>query len=207
MSAPHPENSHLTEDPDDRIDRWGWFLWFIWLAAGGALTARLVREGGLASIVVVLLAPFWGAWLLWLVVRGARWFRAWVDETIWGEWNGSYFEYDGRQMRVLFDGDSIFIAARDVFVACGIGSRGRDIERARLIAGRDGVVPAPESRLMCFTERGFRAWMERRTDPASGKFVLWFDRQVVNPYRRRREMGYPTPEREPGATGNRESGH
>lgn len=193
------DNRHLTEDPDDRINRWGWFLWFIWLVVGGVLTVRVLREGGLANIVVVLLAPFWGAWLLWLVVRGARWFRGWVGASTWGEWNGSYFEYDGCQMRVLFDGDTIYIAATDVFDACGIGSRGRDIERARLIAGRDGVVPAPDTNLMCFTERGFRAWMERRTDLTSGKFLWWFERQVVKPYRRRREMGYPTPEREQNA--------
>lgn len=207
--VPANENRRPSEDPDQRIARWGWFLWVIWLIVGGVLTALLVRVGGLASIVIVLIAPFWGAWLLWLIIRGARRYRGWVEASVWGEWNGSYFEFDGRQMRVLFDGDSIYIAAADVFDACGIGSRGRDIERARVIAGRDGVVPAPDTRLMCFTERGFRAWMERRTDQASGKFVQWFDRQVVSPYRRRREIGYPTPEqeRELDTTDKRESGN
>lgn len=200
MSAPPPpNNSHLTEDPDDRIGRWGWFLWWTWLVVGGVLTARAAREGGLASIVVVLLAPFWGAWLLWLVLRGGRWAREWLAASVWGEWNGAYFEYDGRQTRVLFAGDDVFIAAADVFSACGIQNRGRDIARARLIAGREGIVPAPGTSLLCFTERGLRAWMERRSDQQSGKFMLWFERTVINPYRRRREMGYPTPEREGAA--------
>ena len=198
MSPPPaaPDNAHLTEDPDDRVARWGWFLWWTWLAVGGVLSARALRDGGLSGIVVVLLAPFWAVWLLWLVVRGQRWVRHWFAASTWGEWNGAYFEYDSQQMRVLFAGDDIYIAASDVFDACRIEARGRDLERARLLAGRDGVVAAPGTSLPCFTERGLRAWMERRTDTASGKFMQWYDKHVVRPYRRRRELGYATPERE-----------
>lgn len=197
-TSPPPNDASLAEDPDDRIARWGWFLWFVWLVVGGVLTARAAREGGLANIVVVVLVPFWGAWLLWLAVRGRRWLHGWVAAGAWGEWNGSYFEYDGRQMRVLFAGDDVFVAVADVFDACGLANRNRDVNRARLIAGREGIVPAPDTRLLCFTERGLRAWMERRTDQAAGKFMLWFERTVIAPYRRRREMGYPTPERQEG---------
>jgi len=176
---------NLPEDPDDRTRRWGWYIWWLWLVAGGALTASAVRSGGLTIWVLVFLAPFWGVWLLWLCVRGGIWVRGWLGATVWGQWNGNYFEYDGRQIRILFDGPDIFVATADVLSVCGIEGRSRELDRVRMVAGRNGVVPVPGARLMCFTERGLMAWLEGRSDSQCVKFQRWFVQHVVRPYRQR----------------------
>jgi hypothetical protein len=63
----------------------------------------------------------------------------------------------------------------------------RNPERVRQIAGRDGLVRPPGSRLLAFSETGLRAWLDRRTDIGAHKFGRWVEHQVLEPRRRRRE--------------------
>ena len=185
--------SPLAQDPDERIVRWGWTIWIAWGVIGGALFLNDLR-GGQAALSLVLVAPFWGLWLLWPVYRALRAWWFWQNEGAWGEWNGAYYEFDGRQIRVLTQDDSIWIVASDVFDVLGLHGRQRNAARARHVAGRDGLTHAPGSRLLAFTEKGIRAWLERRTDADANKFSRWLDNQVIAPYRRRRELlGEPPP--------------
>jgi len=134
---------------------------------------------------VAIAAPAWATWLLWLLWRGSSALRHAAKRRAYGRWHGNYYEFDGRQIRIVFDGDEIFIAAADVFDAFGIEPRGREPDRVRLIAGRDGLTELPGDKLLHFTERGLRAWMERRTDVAAVGFRKWFERMVVAPQRKR----------------------
>ncbi len=122
------------------------------------------------------------------LARSTHTVRGWIAAQLWGQWNGNYFEYDGHHVRVLFEDDAIYVATLDVFAACRIQGHGRNLDRARYISGRDGLVSAPGTRLQCFTERGLRAWLERRTDPTCAKFASWFELQVVKPHQRRRDI-------------------
>lgn len=172
-------------DPDARLQRWAWLA----SGAGLVLVALLVLTG-----VAVERMPFVGALLgmslVWPFVCGVRSLWRWMLQASYVEWQGAYFEFDGRQIRILFDDDdgALWICAEDVFDAFDLNARARHPQRVRALAGRDGLIKPPGSRLLCFTERGFRAWMERRTDVVAGKFMLWFERQVVQPYRRRLEI-------------------
>ena len=179
--------SWLERDPNERIVRWGWTIWLAWGVGGGALLVTDVR-GGVGALSLVLVAPFWGMWLLWPVYRAARRWWRWHAEASWTHWNGVYYEFDGRQIRVLTEGESIWIAADDVFDVLGLKGRQRNPARVRQIAGRDGLVQLPGSRRLVFSEVGIRAWLDRRTDVAAGKFAYWLDKQVIAPYRRRTEL-------------------
>ena len=179
--------SWLERDPDERIVRWGWTIWLAWGVVGGALLATDVKAGT-GALSLVLVAPFWAMWLLWPVYRAAhRWWR-WHAEASLTQWNGVYYEFDGRQIRVLTQGESIWIAADDVFDVLGLKGRQRNPARVRQIAGRDGLVQVPGSRRLAFSEVGIRAWLDRRTDVAAGKFAYWLDKQVIAPYRKRTEL-------------------
>lgn len=175
-------------EPDARALRWGWMLWFAWLVVGGELLLRDLRDAsGPAAVSIVLVTPLWLIWAIWLLWR--TWTRIGPDPR--RRWHGSYFEHDGAQIRVLFEDETILLVAADVFDAFGIEGHARDPDRVRLIAGRDGLVPragAGSRTTLCFTERGLRAWLERRTDTQAAKFLRWYDTQVVAPYRRRREF-------------------
>ncbi len=179
--------SWLERDPDERIVRWGWTLWLAWGVIGGALYLNDVK-GGTGALSLVLVAPFWGLWLLWPAYRAMRGWWRWQHEGVWGEWNGTYYEFDGRQIRILMQGDSIWIVADDVFDALDLRGRQRDPARVREIAGRDGLVRPPGSRLLAFSEIGIKAWLDRRTDTVAHKFSRWLDKQVIAPYRKRREI-------------------
>jgi hypothetical protein len=182
------KRSLLSADPGPGVRRWGWFLWVTWAVIGTGLLGEDRKAGGLA-LGVVLTAPFWVVWLLWPLYRGWAFWRRRARHSRWQDWDGNHYEFDGCQVRVFFDDDRILVAADDVFDALRLEGRLRDTERARLIAGRDGIAPLPGSDLLAFSEMGLSAWLERRTDPDAGKFARWWQHQVVNPYRRRRELG------------------
>ena len=182
-----PTASWLERDPDERIVRWGWMLWVAWGVIGGALLLTDVRAGT-GALSLVLVAPFWGMWTLWPTYRLLRAWWRWQYESGWAESNGTYYEFDGRRIRIFMQGDSIWIAADDVFDALGIAGRQRNVARVREIAGRDGLARPPGVSLMAFSEIGIKAWLDRRTDTVAHKFSYWLDKQVIAPYRRRQEL-------------------
>jgi hypothetical protein len=182
-----PRESFLVRDPDERALRWGWVFWFAWLGVGGALLLGDYRAGVL-GIGAVLAAPFWALWLLWALYRAARFGMRRLRHSGWQQWDGRYFEFDGRQVRILFDGDDIWFGAGDVFDVLGTASSARDPDRVRQIVGRDGLQCPPESELLCFSEKGLAAWLDRRSERPAGQLRRWVEAQVVSPYRRRREL-------------------
>jgi hypothetical protein len=179
--------SFLQSDPEERIIRWGWVAWLGWFAVGGSLLLYDMNAGR-GGFSAVLTAPFWVIWFLWPVYRVLRVLWSWQQQASWGPWQGQYYEFDGRQIRILFDGDDIWFVANDVFDALGISGHQRNPERVRQIAGRDGLAAAPGSRRLAFSERGLAAWLERRADLNAHKFGIWVTKQVIEPFRRRREL-------------------
>ncbi len=178
----------LSPDPGPLVRRWGWFLWVTWAVIGTGLLGVDRNAGGLA-LGVLLTAPFWVLWMLWPLYRlWGGWARR-GRHGRWQAWQGNYYEFDGQQVRVVFDDEQIWFAADDVFDAMRLDGRRRDVERARLVAGRDGLSNLPGSDLLVFSEKGLSAWLERRQDPDALKFARWLEHQVIAPYRRRRELG------------------
>jgi len=177
----------LSPAPGSTVLRWGWFLWVTWGVIGTGLLGEDVKAGGFA-LGVVLTAPFWVLWMLWPLYRvwalGLRLLR----HSRWQAWQGNYYEFDGQQIRVLFDDEQVRFSADDIFDVLRLDGRARDVERARLLAGREGLSLLPGSDLLVFSEKGLRAWLERRQDPDALKFAQWLHHQVLEPYRRRREI-------------------
>lgn len=177
----------LASDPDARLVRWGWIAWlafaiylvFRWL--GVANTSADDAWGWLG------VAPAVAIWLLWPIARGGLAGWRWMRSAPLQAWNGRYFEFDGRQMRVLLDENDIHVVADDVFAALDLRGGARAADRVRLAAGRDGLRSLPPLRELVFTERGLTAWLERRTDEKAVRFGRWFEREVVVPHRRRRD--------------------
>ncbi|MEP6607864.1 MAG: hypothetical protein ABJA83_04220 [Burkholderiaceae bacterium] len=180
-------SSWLDRDPDERIVRWGWTIWSAWGVIGGVLLLKDF-SAGVGAMSAILVAPFWGLWLAWPAYRifCAAW--RWHSESSWARWNGMYYEFDGRQIRILLQGEVIWIVANDVFDALVLRGRQRDPEHVRQIAGRDGLVRLPDTRLLAFSEVGIKAWLDRRTEIVAHKFSRWLDKQVIVPYRRRLEI-------------------
>lgn len=182
MAAPRVRPPLIAADPDARMLRSGWLIWAVLLLFALVLAWRLPAEA------LPLLAVLGGLLLLWPLWRGGRWLWQAIGGAAHADWQGRYFEYDGRQIRILEDdlGD-LWIAAADVFDALNLPAAARDPARVRLAAGREGLRAAPGTRLVCFTERGLAAWLERRSGPQVAAFDRWLRTQVLVPHHRKRE--------------------
>jgi hypothetical protein len=174
----------LADDPDARLVRWGWIAW-------GALTVFLairyaLLRGGASGMQILTSVQLAALWILWPLYRGLRALWYWLRAAPYAAWNGNYYEFDGRQVRVLFDDDTLFVVADDVHAVLGLSNRATDPARVRAVAGRDGLVPLPGRRQLVFTERGLFAWLERRNDEKAVAFKRWIEKQVIAPHRKRR---------------------
>ena len=179
-----PSLPRLDHDPDARGVRFGWLLF-----AGVALLLAVAAWRGVPPERTPFLAVVLGVAMVWPAWRLALWLRHALREDVLAAWRGSYYEFDGRQLRILFDDDGqVWLAADDILDIFGLTGTARDREHLRLMAGRDGVRAAPGTRLQCFTERGLRAWLERRSGRRVGQFVHWLDTQVLVPHRRKLEL-------------------
>jgi hypothetical protein len=174
----------IAADPDARALRAGWVVSGALLAV---LAIWLVRgvQAGVAPFFAVLAA----AALLFPLWRVTRWLLHSVKAAPYEPWQGAYYEFDGQQIRILFDDEGqVWVAADDVLDAFRLQGRARDRERLRLMTGRDGLRNAPGTILPCFTERGLRAWLERRTERSAGQFTHWLNTQVLAPHQRKRSL-------------------
>jgi hypothetical protein len=178
---------HLAAEPDLRLVRWGWIAW-------GALTCVLalgwlVFSGASRhALSWVAVAPMLALWLLWPLYRGAGALWRWMHAAPHAAWNGAYYEFDGRQMRLLFDDDDVYVVADDVFAALDLRGHATDPARVRLIAGTEGLRELPGRNELVFSERGLNAWLERRSGQSAVRFRRWLEREVIAPHRRRREI-------------------
>lgn len=174
----------LAGDPDARLVRWGWIAW---IALTLILALRFAFSGGdAATIQFVSSVQLAALWILWPLYRGLRALWHWLRDSPYAAWNGSYYEFDGQQIRLLFDDETILIVAADVYAALNLQGRATDERRVRSVAGRDGLLKVPGRREVAFTERGLLAWLDRRNDAKAVAFRRWLDRQVIAPYRKRR---------------------
>lgn len=179
-------------DPDARAVK---AVWVGWSIATVIFTVLVVAA---PTGLLPLLGTGGALLLLWPLWRGGRLLWRQMLDASMQPWQGSYYEYDGRQIRVLVDDiDGLWISAADVFDALGLTGTARDIDRARLVAGRDGLRAAPGERLLCFTERGLSAFLERRTDVRSALFQRWLHAQVVRPHHRRLVIAASAPAQSP----------
>jgi hypothetical protein len=178
----------LTGDPDARSLRWGWTLFAAWTLLGGTLTLREVQAGEYALIGVVLLAPFWAAWLLWLGWRGWMRLSPWFGYAPHYRFHGNYYEFDGRQIRIWFDVADLWIAVDDVLDALQVQGVARDVERLRSLAGADAVQRVEGLRPWVFTADGLRRWLGRRGGEGAHRLDRWLEAEVLAPFRRRREL-------------------
>lgn len=173
----------LDADPDARLVRWGWIAW---LVVTGVLALRYATiRGDAGALLFVASVQLAALWILWPLYRGARALWHWMHAAPYLAWNGSYYEFDGRQVRVLFDDGAILVVADDVYAVLDRHGRATAADRVRAIAGRDGLRRAPGRRELVFTERGLAAWLDRCSDARAVTFRLWMEQQVIAPYRRR----------------------
>jgi hypothetical protein len=182
--------THLAQDPDQR---WRRSIWLIWAGTTvvlvGAWLAAPVRDRA-DAIPWLMKAPLIGLYLLWPLWRAAGLIVSRLRDSPLAPWQGSYYEFDNAQIRVLVDdGDRLLIAASDVLDALHIKGRDRQPDRIRAIVGPEGLVFLPGTRQPFFTESGLQQWLGRSSRRDVARFTHWLRTQVCEPHRRRQERG------------------
>jgi hypothetical protein len=149
------------------------------------ITVLAVRFVGAAALSMLAL---WGVALaVPLVELGAAFLRAARILPV-KAWNGRWYEFDGRQIRVFEQPEHSWIAAEDVF-AC-LGEVADDVTLARYESryGQLGFRPPPGEKLVCFSEAALRRYLSMRSDQRSREFSRWLERDVLFAHEKRRSL-------------------
>jgi prophage antirepressor-like protein len=103
------------------------------------------------------------------------------------EWQGGYYAFDGRQVRVVDVGRTPWVVDVDAFVSLGIERVARTRELLKRTFDVIEYAPIPGTQVWGFSEAGLRKYLANRQDVRARKFRLWAEREVYFPWYRRDE--------------------
>lgn len=120
--------------------------------------------------------------IAWVLARWLFMFLAVLDrkaaERAVGEWNGRYYAFSDRQLRVHWDEAGIWVDADDLFRAAGRSPDQGGRKRIRLRLGAQGYcVPAGLER-ECLSQESALLYLAGLDDDLSCKLRRWLEREV-----------------------------
>jgi hypothetical protein len=154
------------------------------LAACFAVSYLAYREVGPTTMMLTL--PLWGAALARPIIEGVPALLRWAGHLHLQAWEGRYYEFDGRQVRVVTIRDTLWFAEPDVVAILGWAP-----ETLRRKLGRNEYGPLGEGRLMGFPEQALGRLLDGDASPQALRFRLWMEREVIFPHRERLRRGAP----------------
>lgn len=156
------------------------------LALGFGISYLLwLWQGRLGAVDSVLL---WGILLARPLVDLFAWLAYQARRSVFGPWEGTYYEYRGHPLRATRIGGQLWFVARDVYRA--LGHRPPSEIEDRLVAydrRRFGL-------RRYFSEGGLHHWLSSDRDPAAARLLQWFETRIY-PQEHRRQTWHPTPHR------------
>jgi hypothetical protein len=159
-------------------------------AVAGGITWAAWRwgGGGQASMISLLFCGvIWAVLFAKPIVDGLGAYVWWARKEPYIPWEGRYYEFQNVHIRIFEEDGKLWFAAEDVLKVLG---RKPDSTLAitygeidyRLISG----AAAPPLRV--FSTRAAREIIVRARHPEAGKFLFWFDREVVAPFEKAKEI-------------------
>lgn len=160
------------------------FLHALFLAVGTLAIWGIPWPYGLVGV-----API--GWVLsrWLVF-GFSHFKRHAYETACAEWQGKYFEFDGMQVRIDCDDNTVRVVADDVFRQLGYQPGESDRRRLALSYGEAGYwrgAGEPDT----FDQEAVLTFLAGRRERQAPRLRAWLERQVFPNLRARMERGLP----------------
>ena len=157
----------------------------------GNLALRFVICAGVTWTAVLLLgligyplsAPIWGMMFAKPIVEFFPALGRLIHWHAFHEWEGKTYKYDGKHLRVYFNGDEAWFVAKDVLSVLD-----KKIEPwldTRFTAEEYGVIPGRTEK--GFSPAGVLALTQISEHPEAAKFRLWFERAVVFTLERKKE--------------------
>jgi len=153
------------------------------------LVAWQWRHGGKWGLISALvLAPFAAAAITPALLALFPAYLGWVHERIWHRWQGRYYAFDDRQIRVVEAHGMLWFASKDVHAALGL--RPRAALLAQFVAAerrRDDEIGD------ALSNAGLVRLLSRSTDARVLRFLLWAERDVRRPWQTKRDRAPSDP--------------
>lgn len=151
----------------------------LWLVRRFGMQAGLIASLLAAPFIVVALVPA----LLALFPAYVRW----LDERTWRRWQGRYYAFDDRQIRVVDVAGDPWFAATDVLAALDLPK-----STSRFASWKQSeFAPLDELGVAGLSTMGVARLVASRTDRHALRFLHWVERDVVLPWQRRRAAKVP----------------
>jgi hypothetical protein len=147
-----------------------WMLWQLW--------------DDLGLIGVVFSVPVWGVAFARPILEGVEVIRGKLRKDAIGEWEGTQYVYERFNLRGYFIGEEIWFDAGDLLAV--FGKKPAAWMDKRFTAGEFGVIPG--LRQKGFSTSGVLKLAAMTVHPEAGKFRVWFERAVMLPLSRKREV-------------------
>lgn len=154
------------------------FLLNIILRLAACFTVSYLAYRQIGPTTMMLTLPLWGAALARPIIEGVPALLRWAGHLHLQAWDGRYYEFDGRQVRVVTIGETLWFAEPDV-----VAILGGTPEALRSKVGRNEYGPLGEGRLMGFPEQALRRLLNGDASPQALRFRLWMEREVIFPHR------------------------
>ena len=123
------------------------------------------------------------------IVMGFGALKRHAEERALAEWNGRYFAYDDKQVRVHWDDSATWIEAEDIFRIIGRKPDPTTRERIRLRIGSERFcVPEAVGR-ECFSGDGVLDYLAAFEEDEPRKLRRWLEREVFANLASLRERG------------------
>jgi hypothetical protein len=157
-------------------------FWWIW------------RDARVTALGFVLAMPLVGALLARPLVELAHEVFGWFARQPLAGWQGAYYMFGDQQVRVYASDDELWLVARDVLAASGIGK----VPRSVLATIGRNHARIPGTRHEGLNAAGLRKLLGARREPDAGRFLHWFEREVLRPWERKRGAPLAQPAGSPG---------
>jgi len=155
------------------------------IAAGFSYLAYKVGGGHKDGLVLLVIsAPVWGVLLAKPILEFVNSFVDFAKKQPYVPWQGRYYEFQGKQIRIFEDDGVLWFVDRDVL---------RVLDKAptramRIAYGEVDYKPVEEAGGMAFSERVVLRVVSLIRHPDAGKFKFWIEREVIAPHHKKREI-------------------
>jgi hypothetical protein len=156
---------------------WGAFFYFgLWLSGG-----KVIGGVGFSLLAV----PVFGIALAKPLVLISHEGMSWLWHQPMRKWQGSYYAFNDRQVRIFEGEDRLWFAAKDVLAAVGM----KAIPDSFLAVYPEGCKVLPGSFLTALDADAIRSLLGKRNEHESIRFLQWMEREVLKPWARKKERG------------------
>ncbi len=144
--------------------------------------AFAVWKGGSHGVIVALVAaPVFGLLAVPSLLAFFPAYWGWLRERAWGPWQGRYYAFDGRQVRVAEARGRLWFSSADVHAALAL------TRRAGVLAGFDATERMTHDELGdALSNAGLTRLLARSTAPRTLRFLRWAERDVLLPWQNKR---------------------